>query len=178
MQGRGTAHWHAAVHVKDAPRVDLQPDDEVVAFIDNAVTCTIPDEQKDPLLHNLVRSRQLHHHTKTCKKKKGVSCRFHYPRPPSNRTMITRPQIEQPDQDKLQTAKKILTKVLDAIHSPHTGTLEELLASVGVDVNDYEEALQISGAKIGQTDRENKVVCLKVSDFIFSVFPIMVEDSG
>ena len=31
MQGRGTEHFHAAVHVKDAPRLDRETDDQCIA---------------------------------------------------------------------------------------------------------------------------------------------------
>ncbi|XP_048238649.1 uncharacterized protein LOC124112461 [Haliotis rufescens] len=63
MQGRGTAHWHAAVHVKDAPRLDVQSDEEVASFIDKHICCSLPNGTVDPELHELVKSRQTHHHT-------------------------------------------------------------------------------------------------------------------
>lgn len=51
-------HEHAAVHVKEAPKVDENTDGEVVAFIDRYATCHIPDKNLDPELHNLVMTRQ------------------------------------------------------------------------------------------------------------------------
>ena len=41
-------------------------------------------------LHELVKTLQTHHHTFTCRKKKGCKCRFNYPCPPSEDTMIVR----------------------------------------------------------------------------------------
>lgn len=86
MQGRGTAHFHAAVHVKGAPQLNVDPDEEFVAFADKFVKCVLPDKDEDYELYQLVLTRQIHHHTRTCKKKQIVTCRFHYPRPPSPQT--------------------------------------------------------------------------------------------
>ena len=69
MQGRGTQHFHAAVHVKDAPQIDRESDEEVLTFIDKYVSCALPSVDSDPELHTLVTKRQVHHHTRTCKKK-------------------------------------------------------------------------------------------------------------
>lgn len=86
MQGRGTAHFHAAVHVKGAPQLNVDPDEEFVAFADKFVKCVLPDKDEDYELYQLVLTRQIHHHTRTCTKKKIVTCRFHYPRTPSPQT--------------------------------------------------------------------------------------------
>lgn len=86
MQGRGTAHFHAAVHVKGAPQLNVDPDEEFVAFADKFVKCVLPDKDEDYELYQLVLTRQIHHHTRTCTKKQIVTCRFHYPRPPSPQT--------------------------------------------------------------------------------------------
>lgn len=67
MQSRGTAHFHSAVHVQGAPQLNRESDQEVVAFIDSYISCAIPEE--DETLKDLVTSRQIHHHTRTCKKK-------------------------------------------------------------------------------------------------------------
>ena len=88
MQGRGTAHFHAALHVKNAPVLDKDSDKAFTSFADKYISCSLPDENAESELFNLVISRQRHHHTRTCKKKKGVKCRFSYPRPPSTHTGI------------------------------------------------------------------------------------------
>lgn len=88
MQSRGTAHFHSAVHVQGAPQLNRESDQEVVAFIDSYISCAIPEE--DETLKDLVTSRQIHHHTRTCKKKKNVNCRFHFPKPPAKETTISR----------------------------------------------------------------------------------------
>ena len=67
---------HAPVHIVDAPKIDENEDSELVKFIDNYITYALPDETKYPEMSNLVKKVQTHHHTTTCRKKKGVACRF------------------------------------------------------------------------------------------------------
>ena len=54
----------------DAPKVNVNEDSEVVAFIDWYITCAIPDETKYPEISNLVKKVQTHHHTSTFRKKR------------------------------------------------------------------------------------------------------------
>ena len=49
---------------------------EVVEFKDKYITCALPNETKYPEMSNLVKRVQTHHHTTTCRKKKGIACRF------------------------------------------------------------------------------------------------------
>jgi hypothetical protein len=92
FQQRGSPHTHCLFWVQDAPRLDQECDEEVADFIDNYVTCKLPDSKADPELHEKVSSVQMHSktHSKSCKKKNTV-CRFNFPRPPSKRTFIARP---------------------------------------------------------------------------------------
>ena len=90
FQMRGVEHTHVALHVKDAPKLDKDPDSEVIEFIDKFITVSEPNTETEPELHELVTSRWTHRHTFTCRKKKGVRCRFNAPWPPSDRTIILR----------------------------------------------------------------------------------------
>ena len=56
-----------------------------VKLNDKYVTCSVNTD--DPELNNLVKSRNTHDHTKTCFKK-GCHCRFHFPKNPSEFTLI------------------------------------------------------------------------------------------
>ncbi len=89
-QGRGTEHFHTSIYVFDAPKLDEHSDDVVTDFIDTYATCSLPDANQRPDLHALVKTVQTHHHTTTCRKKKGIRCRFNAPWPPSTRTLIAR----------------------------------------------------------------------------------------
>ena len=76
------------IHIADAPKIDENEDSEVVEFIDKYITCALFDAAKHPEMSNLVKKMQTHHHTTTCRKKKGVACRFNSPWAPSNKTRI------------------------------------------------------------------------------------------
>ncbi len=81
FQQRGSPHTHCLFWVENAPQVDRDDDDEVVAFVDRYVTCEIPPEDETEI-HEIVSSVQQHskRHAKTCRKK-GTTCRFNFPRP-------------------------------------------------------------------------------------------------
>ena len=68
FQDRGNEHLHAAIHVVDAPKIDIDEDEEVTEFIDKYITCSIPNESIYPVLNQLVKSVQTHKHRKTCEK--------------------------------------------------------------------------------------------------------------
>ena len=60
------------IHIADAPKIDENEDSEVSEFIDKYITRALPDATKYPEMSNLVKKVQTHHHTATCRKKKGV----------------------------------------------------------------------------------------------------------
>ncbi|XP_073681681.1 uncharacterized protein [Garra rufa] len=108
FQQRGSPHTHCLFWVENAPQVDRDDDDEVVAFVDQYVTCEMPSEQQQEM-HEIVSSVQQHskRHAKTCRKK-GTTCRFNFPRPPSKNTFITR--NNQIDDDENATDDKTKDK--------------------------------------------------------------------
>ena len=143
FQMRGVEHPHCAIHVKDAPKLDENSDDEVVEFIDKFITCSLPDEDTEPELHELVTSRLSHKHTFTCRKKKGVRCRFNAPWPPSKTTRIIRG--ENLSSDEVKKSKRLVDKVLHEITSMQYGLndviLEDILYSCGISEEEYENAM-------------------------------------
>lgn len=94
FQQRGSPHVHCLFCIENAPQIDKNTDDEVIQFVDKYVTCELPSH--DESLLDIVTSVQQHskRHSKTCRKKNTV-CRFNFPRPPSNRTFISRSTPEQ-----------------------------------------------------------------------------------
>ena len=72
FQDRGNEHLHAAIHVVDAPKIDVDDDDKVTEIIDKYITCSIPNESMYPDLNKLVKSVQTHKHRKTCEKTKSA----------------------------------------------------------------------------------------------------------
>jgi hypothetical protein len=143
FQMRGVEHLHCALHVKDAPKLGENPDGEVIDFINKFITVSEPNKETEPDLHELVTSRLFHKHTFTCRKKKGVRCRFNAPWPPCERTTIVRG--EDLTNEEVKNSKKIVDKVLHQITSIHEGveniTLDDILNSCGVSMEEYENAM-------------------------------------
>ena len=109
FQMRGSSHAHWLLWVKDAPKIDKDPDDIVCAFIDKYITAVIPpvtpeNEHDIKLMDNL----QKHTHSDYCCKNK--SCHFGFPKPPASKTLISQPPID--DHDKIiENAKSVLQTV-------------------------------------------------------------------
>ena len=71
---RGSPHAHCLLWVKDAPKIDKDPDD-VCAFIDKYITAMIPAVTSENEHHiKLMDSLQKHKHSDYCHKNK--SCHF------------------------------------------------------------------------------------------------------
>ncbi|CAF3374212.1 unnamed protein product [Rotaria sp. Silwood1] len=89
FQKRGSAHIHMIAWIKNAPKYGENSDDEVIQFIDKYITCQMPNERKDPFLHEIITKVQTHSksHSKSCKRRDKV-CRFNFPKPISRRTFI------------------------------------------------------------------------------------------
>jgi len=148
MQSRGTAHFHSAVHVKDAPIVDKNPDDDVISLIDKHISSVVPQVEEDDSLRSLVLSRQVHHHTRTCKKKKGLECRFHFPKPPSTSTLVSRVPCEENSKQTIQLARGVILQVMNTLQEIGIDhTLSEILTQSNVTEQEYNDALKVSMKK-------------------------------
>ena len=144
FQDRGTEHIHAPVHVENAPTIENDSREDVISFIDKYVTCSIPDKQLHPELNKLVNSLQTHHCTKTCKKKKGIKCRFNAPWPPTEQTKIV---FANEDKKSLDKANNCINKILKEIQiigdAIGNFDLDQLLDSAHVSRKDYDSCLDI-----------------------------------
>ncbi|XP_078578075.1 uncharacterized protein LOC144862999 isoform X1 [Branchiostoma floridae x Branchiostoma japonicum] len=143
FQARGSPHAHTILWMKDAPKLNVNSDKEVIAFINKHQTCAIPDEE-DSELRNLVLSLQRHVHSATCRK--GGICRFKSPHQPSKETVIARP-----DQEELSDVKKKQKEVLSKVRSvmddknlPEDISLQNLLQKADVSPDAYEQALKVA----------------------------------
>lgn len=87
FQQRGSPHIHALFWIKYAPQYGKSSEEEVVNFVDKYVTC---QNAKSIAMEDLV-NLQIHRHAKTCKKMGHQVCRFNFPLPPMQKTMILRP---------------------------------------------------------------------------------------
>ena len=85
FQQRGSPHIHILIWVEKAPKYKADSDDDVISFINNHVSCSKSNELKE--LINL----QIHKHSKTCRKGGHPICRFGFPLPPFQNTVILEP---------------------------------------------------------------------------------------
>ena len=137
FQARGSPHAHTVIWVKDAPKFGVDEDSEVTDFIDQYITCAKPQGGK---LRELVLLLQEHKHSTYCKR--GKTCRFHFPQPPSPITLIAKSDT---DPDELKAAQQNLSKVRKILVEGDANVgLEELLGSAGVRLDSYMDALHTS----------------------------------
>ena len=158
FQLRGMAHIHGCMWLNEkflqpyrdpADPMRFNPAN-VGELIDKISTCSLPGET-NPELDKIVRELQMHNHTKSCKKYTGNSCRFHYPRYPSDETLIARPILDGPDEDGSKKGLKakaelILSKVKGALEDEidERLSLDKFLEDLNISYEDYKWALSIS----------------------------------
>ena len=111
FQTRGTELIHPPIYIADAPKIDENNDIKVIKFIGKCITCFLPDKQKYPKMNKLVTKVKTQHHTLTCRKKKGLTCRFDAPLAPPMETRIVRYK-ENIDKMNVNSSKKLIEKVL------------------------------------------------------------------
>ena len=58
-QARGAPHYHVLLWIRDAPVIGKDDPDKVLAWIQDRITCHIPDKSSSPELYQLVTRYQL-----------------------------------------------------------------------------------------------------------------------
>ena len=86
-QSRGAPHYHILLWIKDAPVAGRDDDDVILKFVQDRISCRIPEEDSNPELHRLVTKYQYHKCNSYCQRRKRVRggtfithCRFGFPR--------------------------------------------------------------------------------------------------
>ena len=144
FQMRGSPHAHCLLWVKDALKIDKNPDDVVCTFIDKYITAVIPPIAPENEHHiKLMENLQKHTHSDYCCRNK--SCCFGFPKPPSTKTLISRPPIDDHDEI-IQNAKSVLQTVQNTLTTVdiHNISTQHLLQDSNVDIVTYINALKIS----------------------------------
>lgn len=151
FQQRGSPHMHCLFWIDGAPKLEQDGEIAVCNFVDKYVTCEIPSESEDAHLNKTVLDVQQHSkkHSQSCRKK-GTECRFNFPRPPSEKTFITKPFDKQDLNDGQNSnlgvgknnAKEILQKVWDEIQDPANEifSCEHMFDKLGLTQETFEEA--------------------------------------
>ena len=144
FQMRGSPHAHCLLWVKNAPKIDKDPDDVICAFIDKCIIAVVPPVAPENEHYiNLMVNLQKHTHSDYCCRNK--SCHFGFPKPPATKTLISQPPID--DNDKiLENSKSLLQTVPNTLTTTnvHNKSTQNFLQEINLDVETYMNALQIS----------------------------------
>lgn len=157
FQQRGSPHAHMAFWIEGAPHFETSSDKELQNFHDKYVSCSLPSDDEE--LCSLVKKLQTHVHSLACKKS-GKKCRFSFPKPPSDSTMIVRPDNEETAQNNLTKTQvlQILQLVYDKLDELEDDvTIEQLLEQIGISPQLYYSALSKS-KKIRWNHHEEKII--------------------
>ena len=106
-QARGAPHYHIVLWIADAPVIGKSSPNDVIKWIQERITCRIPNADQNPELHRLVTKYQLHRCTNYCKRRTKVKnayitkCRFGFPRDPCECAVLN------PVEECLKSRKKI-----------------------------------------------------------------------
>lgn len=150
FQQRGSPHVHMVDWAKNAPSIDKNTEEEVQQFIDQYITCELPED--DDYLYNLVSSVQKHTHSTACRKH-GQTCLFLFPRLPLKQTIVAKPLDDIPPSTVQEQFSAVLTAVHDQLLQlqPNDNTsLHEILEKAGVTENVYIQALKWIKTRSGQ----------------------------
>ena len=136
----GSPHAHCLLWVKDAPKIDKDPDDVVHVFTDKYITAVIPpvppeNEHDIKLMGNL--QKHTHHRNK--------SCHFGFCKPPTTKTLISQPPVDDND-EMMENAKSPLQTVQNTLTTAdiHKMSTKHFLEEINLDVETYMHALKIS----------------------------------
>ena len=144
FQMRGSPHAHCLLWVKDAPKIDKDPDDGVCTFLDKYITAVIPPVVPENEHHiKLMENLQKHAHSDYCCRNK--SFHFGFPKPPSTKTLISRPPIDDHGEI-IQNAKSVLQTVQNTLTTVdiHNISTQHFLQDIIVNIVTYIDALKIS----------------------------------
>lgn len=162
---RGSPHIHSLLWVLNAPILQTENKDEYIAFVDSIIKCELPNNETNSNLYKLVSMFQTHSHSKSCRKYKNKNCRYSFGKFFTDHTIIAEPlpdNISKEEEEiRLRERKNILEKVklyIDTHLNPRydnmlhpdepnynqPGTIEEILESLNITKEEYENALSIS----------------------------------
>ena len=157
FQARGMPHIHGVLWLKEDSIKEYLLDkngfefdsNKVPKFIDTIISCST--NTGDTILDKIVTEVQIHHHTKSCRRGNKNHCRFGYPKPPSEMTIIAKPLPDDMEKEekrkKLQMYRDIMNLVKRALESAdldENQDLDSFLEMLKINSDLYYEALGVS----------------------------------
>ena len=132
FQHRGSPHVHMILFSEDAPKYTKGEDDSsVLSYIDKYISCSLtPAPDTAPYI-----KYQIHSHSKTCRKGGRPTCRFHFPLPPFDSTIILNPNPERTEEQKKKY--KEIQAYLDSPNIDEKTTLDDILQHFKLTFNEY-----------------------------------------
>ena len=165
FQFRGSPHIHSFLWVIDAPLLTKETKNEYLNYIDHIIKVELPDKDIEPELYEMVKTYQIHSHSKSCRKYKNIDCRYSFGRFFTDKTIIAEPlpndMTENEKSAVLAKRYRLLSKVQNNIdvyldprkvnildsEKPNFGKPKEIvdiLEELEIAENDYYHALSIS----------------------------------
>ena len=165
FQVRGSPHIHSFIWILNARKLTKFNTDEYTKWVNSRVRSDLPDAINEPMFFELVKTYQIHYHSKTCRKYRNRKCRFHFRKFFTTRTIIAQTLEDSVPEDikhaKMQCRNTILKKVKDYInnelntskknfldktkdHYVELKSIEEILSLLEISSKGYKEALSIS----------------------------------
>ena len=143
FQMRGSPHAYCLLWVKDAPKIDEDPDDVVCTFIDKYITAVIPPIASENENHIKLMETYKNIHILTTVAETNLIVLVS--QNPLQKTLISRPPIEDHDEI-IQNAKSVLQTVQNTLTTVdiHNISTQHLLQDINVDIVTYIDALKIS----------------------------------
>ena len=97
----------------DAPILTKDTKNKYLTYIEHIVKAQLPDRENEQELYELVKTYQIHSHSKSCHKYKNIDCRYSFGRCFTESTVIAEPlpddMCDDEKQEILQNRANILT---------------------------------------------------------------------
>ena len=161
FQLRGSPHIHSFLWVLNAPTLKEDNIPQYIEFVDGIVKAVMPNRNEDPELFDLVKTFQIHSHSRSCQKRKNKKCRYSFGRFFTPKTIIAKPlsnSLDTEERDEIMKEKAtVLNRVSEYINTNldprknnlyedgHTvPTIQQILNSLEITLDKYLWALSIS----------------------------------
>ena len=163
FQGRGSSHVHSFVWILNPP--NIQDEAAYISFVKKTINAQQPDPQNDSEFFELVKTYQVHSHSRTCFKHKKNECRFSYGQFFTEKTIIAKPVDSEISKDKKQemltqrnaTLGKVISYIDDNLNPSKVNVvdptkdnftqslnIQEILNELEMSEDDYYKALSKS----------------------------------